>query len=54
MPGEASEFQKVVIFGVLGTIVNPHSIFVEIDFLCAFVPYLAMVPPGAGATAEGP
>ena len=27
------EFLKVVIFGVPGTKVNPHSIFVEIDFL---------------------
>ena len=33
MPKEASEFQKVVIFGVLGTKVSPHSICDAIDFI---------------------
>ena len=31
--GAASDFQKVFILGVLGTNVNPHTIFVVIDFI---------------------
>ena len=31
MPGEASECQKVAIFGNLGTKVNPHTLECNID-----------------------